>query len=258
MVPMNAATGTLSDLGQRRFLPLGVVVSLLVHGLVLLFLLYKESEEDGSDSVLPIELVTLAEQTVQAAPAPSGVQQQAALQQRRPAPPRVQANPNPVSRVAPSRVQEPTNDVPAPPKDALQTKLEELAKLTQPDTDTRLLEGNDAAFRGSGGNGRGLIQAYSVKDFIRAQVERRWVLNLDSLAGRTPTVSIHVLLEKDGTVAKAEIVATSGETNDEVYRYVSISARNAVILSSPFNLPEGSYESVKDIVLDLNPSNVLR
>ncbi len=258
MAPMTAMTSTLSGPGERRYLPLGVAASLFVHGLALLFLLYKESEEDGFDAVLPIELVTIAEQTVQAAPAPAGNQRQAALQQRRPAPPRVQANPNPPSRVAPSRVPEPTNNVPAPARDDLQVKLEQLAKLTQPDTDTRLLEGNDGSIRGANGNGRGLIQAYSVKDFLRAQVERRWVLDIESLAGRKPTVSIHIVLEKDGTVAKAEIVKTSGEANDQVYRYVSITARNAVILSSPFTLPPGSYESVKDIVLDLNPSRTMR
>lgn len=258
MASMTAMTGTLSELGRRRYTPLGVGASLAVHALALFFLLYRPGEPYEPGTVLPVELVTLAEQTVQAAPAPQGNQQQAALQQRRPAPPRAQANPNPVSRVAPSRVPEPTNDVPAPPKDALQVKLEELAKLTQPDTDTRLMEGNDAAFRGASGNGRGLIQAYSVKDFLRAQVERRWVLKLDQLAGRKPVVSIHIVLEKDGTVLKAEIVNGSAETNDDVYRYVSITARNAVILASPLTIPPGSYDAVKDIVLDLSPSSMLR
>ena len=256
---MDASTESLANpSAERPWRLFGVLGSLFVHGLVLFLLLQRIGQTEPLPLVLPIEVVPLADETTSPAPSPAaGAGQQAALQQRRPPAPRVQANPNPVSRVAPSKVPEPTNDRPAPPRDALQVKLEELAKLMQPDSDARIVNGLDVPGRGSNGNGRGLVQAYSVKDFIRAQVERRWNLDLGALAGRKLTVSIHVVLERDGSVAKAEIVG-SGYGNDEVTRNIAISARNAVILSSPFALPEGSYEAVKDMVLDLNPMNTVR
>lgn len=248
--------------GKRSGRHPGVIVSLLVHALVAFLLLYRIDEVRDFPPVVPVEVVPLGlETTPPPAAGTTGQERQAALQQQRPRPPsrREQANPNPPSRVAPSKSQEPTNDVPAPPRDELQAKLEELAKLTQPQTDPRAFEGFDAPGRSATGNGRGgPAPTYSVKDFIRAQVERRWNLDLETLGGRNLVISIHVVLKRDGSVAKAEIVNNSGYGGDELYRNIAISARNAVILSSPFALPSGSYETVKDMVLDLNPRDTVR
>ena len=244
-----------------RFRP-GVIGSLLVHALLAFLLLHRIGELQTSAPVVPVELVPLgAETTPPPAAGVAGQERQAALQQQRPRPPsrREQANPNPPSQVAPSKTQEPTNDRPTPPRDELQAKLEELAKLAQPETDPRLLDGFNAAGRSTSGNGRGKgAQTYSVKDFIRAQVERRWNLDLETLGDRVLVISIHVVLKRDGSVAKAEIVNNRGYGQDELYRNIAISARNAVILSSPFALPAGSYDLVKDMVLDLNPRDTVR
>jgi len=68
---------------------------------------------------------------------------------------------------------------------------------------------------------------------------------------------IHVEMTSEGVVLKAAIV-DSGRTNDVAYREVAVSARNAVLLSSPLSLPAGHYQGLMDMVLFLNPRAVLR
>jgi hypothetical protein len=140
-----------------------------------------------------------------------------------------------------------------PVPDALETKLQALAKLRQPDSDTKIAAMTSAlpGSSGEGTPGRGL------QDFIRAQVERRWNLDLATLGDSEFTVPIHVKLTKDGVVLKAEIVEGS-RSNDPAYREIAVSARNAVTLSSPIALPTGHYQDVMDMVLELNPRDTLR
>jgi hypothetical protein len=146
---------------------------------------------------------------------------------------------------------EPSGGEPVP--DALETKLQALAKLRQPDSDTKIATMTSAlpGSSGAGTPGRGL------KDFIRAQVERRWNLDLATLGDSEFTVPIHVKMTKDGVVLKAEIV-NSSRSNDPAYREIAVSARNAVTLSSPIALPPGNYQDVMDMVLELNPRDTLR
>ncbi|MGA7373186.1 MAG: hypothetical protein WBW37_11310 [Methyloceanibacter sp.] len=98
---------------------------------------------------------------------------------------------------------------------------------------------------------------FSVKDYIRAQVERRWNFDLATIGSGDFSVPIHVEMTSEGVVLKAEIV-DSGRTNDVAYREVAVSARNAVLLSSPLSLPAGHYPGLMDMVLFLNPRDVLR
>jgi hypothetical protein len=93
---------------------------------------------------------------------------------------------------------------------------------------------------------------YGVKDFIRAQVERRWNPNRQAIKGRNWTVAIHILIARDGTVNQAEIVDEVRYRPDPAYFEFALSARNAVLLSSPLSLPPGAYEIAKDIVIDFN------
>jgi hypothetical protein len=96
-----------------------------------------------------------------------------------------------------------------------------------------------------------------VKDYIRAQVERRWNLDLATLGNSDLSVPIHVEMTSEGVVLKAEIVE-SARTSDPAYREIAVSARNAVLLSSPLSLPAGHYQGLMDMVLYLNPRDALR
>jgi len=150
---------------------------------------------------------------------------------------------------------------PAPaPADDLATKLQSLARLRQPapplPSNPRPQEGAGVSnvTASSANDAPGSEATYSVKDFLRAQVERHWYWDRRRLAAAGDwAVSIHLLLNRDGSVAKAEIVDDISHGGNPEYHDLALSARNAVLLSSPFNLPPGLYESVRDITLTLDP-----
>jgi hypothetical protein len=220
----------------------GFFFSAILHGLALFFLLFIVAPfgSGGSGTGLlsvPIEVDVAFEKSAPAAP-----QRIAALRQTESA---QQAPSNPTEADVVSLEAQPRTD-------ELETKLQALAELRQPDSAQsipRLLAANgDGA---SGRPGRGL------EDLIRAQVERRWNLDLATLGNSDFSVPIHVELTSAGVVLKAEIV-DSARTTDLAYREVAVSARNAVLLSSPLSLPTGHYQGVMDMVLYLNPRDALR
>jgi outer membrane biosynthesis protein TonB len=244
----------------ERFRP-GLLGSLALHVLVGLFIVYQLSaiEAPTPTVTLPVDLVLLDNKTVPASEQTGSPQVVRPLTPaaRAPARPRAASAPvPPVPVVQPSIVNppapEPVETLPTPPSDPLQSRLDSLAMLKAPESN-----GRSSGLGGAAGNGSGL-GSYSVKDLIRAQVERRWNLSVGALKGRDVTVSIRVLLRRDGSVASAQILDTERSAKDPLYYSVATSARNAVLLSSPFLLPGGSYEDEFDVTLDLNPRDTLK
>ncbi len=139
----------------------------------------------------------------------------------------------------------------------LEAKLQTLSKLRQPDGAT---EPGTSASRASALDDDatpGQQALYNVRDLIRAQVERRWNFDLASLGNEQFSVPIHVEITDAGVVTKAEIVENA-RSADPIYRDVAASARNAVLLASPFALPPGHYRGTLDLVLNLDPRDALR
>src|SRR5581483_1066727 len=145
---------------------------------------------------------------------------------------------------------------PAAPLDPLDAKLKALAELHQPDA--------AMASEGSGSGKTSMIavneaspgELAAAKDLIRVQVLRRWNLDLKNLRGGDISVPIRVLVGSDGVVLKAELIDTP-RSADPAYREMALSAKNAVLMSSPFTLPPGRYRGEMDLVLDLNPRDAL-
>ena len=242
----------------------GVVGSLVLHIAVLGLLLYQVGVPPVLLSIIPVEVVQLVEETASPTPQPEA---KAALPERgsserlasvappravrRPAPP---AAPAPALPAAPPSTPQPAPDAlpPTPQQDALQIQLEALSKLLMPDA-------TGTSLRPSGSNAPpGGQSGYRVEDLIRAQVQRRWNLRLDELGERDLIVTLHVVLEPDGTVTTAEIVDTARSKTDSAYRSIAISARNAVLLSSPLTLPKGMTPEMRDMTISLNTRDSLR
>jgi len=143
--------------------------------------------------------------------------------------------------------------------DALASKLEALAKLREPGVAAPSEEDGPraATMLPSSASSPGQTGMYGLKDFILDQVERRWNLNLANLKDADYSVPIRVKLAKSGEVLKAELVANP-RSGDPHYDEVAISARNAVLASSPLALPVGQYDDVMDMVLYMNPRDTLR
>ena len=231
----------------------GLGASFLLHALALLAVLmfaHRALQERGPvERFVPISLVSQSE-----GPAPEPAQQKAAGAISKtpiilPRAPVVHRTP---SATAPNRT--------TAPVDALEMQLRALSKLKQPNTDTRLQgeagtsdyaqNGNDSE---SGGQG-----AYTTRDIIRAQVLRRWSLDRTRLGNREFDVLIHVQLKRDGTVVEADVVDMQRFKTDSVYRWIAISARNAVILSSPLTLPPDAVSSNLELTLRLNPRDTMQ
>src|SRR5438105_2917594 len=236
----------------RRFVAArrpALAISLLLHGTVLLLLVYRMHPQDIESRIrfFPVELVTLADLPV-TPPAiksePRRQQSASVAPQTRRAPP--QSVPLLSPRETPAAPETGNEPLPQPPKDELQSRLEAFAKLALPGNGSMTATGNGSTFGPS---------AYDVKDFVRSQVERRWSVDLDSV-DRNVTVSIHVVLTPDGTIRTAEIV-NDPRANAE-YHSLALSARNAVILSSPITLPVGTPASALDMILTLSAKDALR
>ena len=90
---------------------------------------------------------------------------------------------------------------------------------------------------------------YSVRDYIRSVVLRRWRLNLAKLGSRIFVIQIRVEMKRDGTIVSAEVV----EKHDRLYRDIALSARNAVLLSSPILMPPGDFPAIMHFIIVLDP-----
>ncbi len=104
----------------------------------------------------------------------------------------------------------------------------------------------------------GAHEMYAVRDLIRAQVERRWAFDVARRKGRDFRIRLHVLFRKNGIVDKAEILDRDRYATDAAFRDIALSARNAVLLSSPLVLPPGDYPDGMEVTLTLNPRDTLR
>ncbi len=240
--------------GEARRGPeaMGFAASATLHGLVLLWILIAApfgSHGSGGVRFVPIDVV------FETAPAKTPPPQPQAAAAGELGAPQAQASnpanapPLPASSPTPAGAG-PLQD--RPPADALEAKLEALAQLRQPETTQSIsaeIPTNDDGVGGRAG-------PPGLKDFIRAQVERRWNLNLASLGNANLFVPIDVKITAKGVILKAEIVENA-RFDDPAYREVAVSARNAVLLASPIALPAGQYQNVMEMVLYLNPRDTL-
>lgn len=150
------------------------------------------------------------------------------------------------------------------PTDNLSARLQLLARLRQPappmppNPRQQNGSGESDATAASANSAAALNATYRVKDFIRAQVMRRLNTDCNALKCGDWVVAIHIVLRPDGRISTAEIVDNSHLSSDSAYRDFAISARDAVLLSSPLTLPPGAYDIAKDIVVDFSSRQVMR
>jgi hypothetical protein len=228
----------------------GVLTSGLVHGLALLLILFGfgtivHPERNQLHTVF-VDIVHLGE-TTQSPPAPqkSPTPQQQAFARRAPTAhsPEIGVLPNskPVVR------------------DDFLNRLNSLSKLRAPETDTQALQGQGESRAPSTSNDatQGDEAMYSLRDYIRAQILRRWNLDLGATGARSIVVGLHVVMKANGTIASAEIVDKHRYATDAAFRQIAMSARNAILLASPINLPAGHYPAATAMTINLNPRDVL-
>ena len=163
-----------------------------------------------------------------------------------------ESNPRPVEGAAPNKVR-------PLPADNLDTKLRALAHLRQPRSDLPVLDNSGTADVASESPDASASDqaAYSIRDFVRATVERKWNLDFAKLGSRHYRIPLHIVMRRDGNIVHVDIVDHQRYITDAVYRSISLSARNAVLLSSPIPLPPGEYHDVMEMTLVFNPRDML-
>lgn len=232
----------------QRYGP-GFAASALLHGAALLLILlwfhHAVTKPDAKLRTVLIDIVHLGDETT-APPAP--VRSPAPASQAFARPARTAHSPD--TRVSPRA---------AKPVDDLENRLNALSKLHAPETDTRALQGpgttRDDTASGDAPPGSG---SYALKDFLRAQIERRWNLDLGELGDARIVVALRVTLKANGRIMAADIIDRRRYATDQAYRRIAMSARNAVLLASPIALPPGDYPAETEVTLVLDPRDALR
>jgi hypothetical protein len=229
--------------GERSVLATGLLCSGALHGLLLAALLLSRGMT-ATTYVIPVDVVLVNENTA------GPLQPDATV-----GPPRKEA-------IAPLPEDSTVSSIPSPdkPADPLEQKLERLAELREmdehrplPKSDVRSLHASHAS-----SDAEAPEPTYAVSDFIRAQVERRWGLDSAALGGKALSVFVRVEITNTGAVTKAEILRNGEFASDKTYRDAARSARNAVMLSSPFTLPAGNYSARMAFTIRLDTRDALR
>jgi outer membrane biosynthesis protein TonB len=229
----------------------GIALSLAMHGAVVLLLLsmwtYLQSSPAPRDpQPIPVDLVELGDETASPDADKSKLPQQRA--------PEIGEHPTPQAVPVPKQAA----PVPAPGK-TVTTKDKDPAR-PQPDPhrppSPQPQDGAGISNTITGADGKlGRTATYGVKDYVRAQIERRWYPQGSALLRNDWVVQLHLRLNEDGSVGQAEIV-DGGKMGDLAYRDFAFSVRNAALLSAPFTLPSGLDEAARDMTLDFNPRRV--
>ncbi|MES2471803.1 MAG: cell envelope integrity protein TolA [Pseudomonadota bacterium] len=216
----------------------GIGFSLLLHGALLLAVLWylanRPQIQDRIFRALPVDLV-IGGTLGQGRSAPA-----ARLQTAKP-----QADSSPVQTgTRPDSIRKPV--------DAMTARLQALAQLKGADT---ALPNADAGGASGSGGGEG---NYALRDFIRAQILRRWLPDLSIAGGRNLPVLVRVRLLRSGVIDDVTVVDQARFHSDGAFRDMALSAQNAARLASPIQLPPGRYERVTVLTIDLDPKAVLR
>ena len=220
----------------------GVLFSLLLHGLMMLMALWYVSHRPALSPdklrALPVELVIGGTMSQGASTPPA-----ARLQAARPNP---ESAPTPEG-VNPQGIRE--------PEDELSAKLRMLAQLKS--NDTALPTADNSAAPGGAGNDSGEGN-YALKDFIRAQILRRWLPDLSITGARNMPVLVQIRLLKSGVIDDVIIMDQQRFQADKPFRNMALSARDAALLASPIQIPGTRFEKTQTLTISLDPKAVLR
>jgi hypothetical protein len=220
----------------------GVLLSVLLHLLLLLAALFylhqRQAITQSELRALPVELVIGGTMSQQASTRPATRLQVAH--------PHLESAPVPEG-TNPKGTKE--------PEDELSARLRALAELKTPDA--VLPNADNTSAPGGTGSGEGEGN-YALKDFIRAQILRRWLPDLSIPGARDLPVLVRVRLLKSGVIDTVYVVDQERFRTDKVFRNMALSARDAALLASPIQWPGGLTQKSQTLTINLDPKAVLR
>ena len=234
--------------------PYGMVASALFHALVFaaaLFSFQRNFETPQETHMVPVDLVTVADTTnVQAqAPKPEEAKPEPekmdlpVLPPEPPPEPQMQAVepapdvPMPKFGVAkekplPKPVEKP---VQKPKKTAADDFNSLLNKLTAPEKPVKNVKPGPRVIPGAG---LGTAMTADIADALRSQIRRCWSLQIFPPNPADAIVDYHLRLNRDGTVASAELLTLNGNS---FTRAAAEAASRAIYSCQPYRLPPDRY-----------------
>jgi hypothetical protein len=265
---------------HSRLVDRGLVTSALLHVAIALLLIFGlpwlHRPPVETVETIPVDLVVIGDQTsaptrdpqarhpqempveaakpephrpepVSEAPPPTAI----------PAPPTpdIGPNPDPLADIRPPRKLPPGPDIESPPHSTARLDIE---RPTAPNPQSETRTGPSDLTITNANAPYGPLATISAKDFLRAQIERHWDFDVSSLGSTDLTVAIHVEIAPNGAVSQVDIVDDPRYSSNPSYRAAADSARRAVLVASPLQIPPGRYDDFKDVTLNLDPRDALR
>ncbi len=270
----------------------GIPLSILAHfGIVALgvFVLPSTMQDRLSDTpIIPIELVTLAEETdIKATPpkpepepeleqelAPEPIIAQSAPIEE-PEPIKTEPVPEPVSKLPEPKVEKPPapkpkkvveapklkpkpKPKPKPPSFDLARLQNKLTKARPPVSDSDETNEQDVLPREAAGAAINLT--VDEVDLLRSQMYRCWRAPLDAPNPEKLVVRVRMRLNSDGSLQGAPEVLNRGQierSGDPFWRAAANAARRAVIKCQPYALPPEKYSNWQETIMRFSAAEMM-
>jgi hypothetical protein len=236
----------------------GVVGSVLFHGMIVaaaLFTFHRNFDTPEDSHVVPVDLVTIADQTNVAAQAPPAPE----LQKMDTPPPVVEAPPEPQMQDVEPAPEPPVpkfdiqKDKPPPPDKPVQSKKEMqqdfnalLNKLTTPDKPVKNAKAGPRVIQGIGA---GNLMTADLADALKSQIYRCWSPPTGAPDARDLVVDYDLSLNPDGTVGRLQMTpGTAAQAAGSGYtRAAAEAASRAIYQCQPYRLPPDRYNVWREI-----------
>ncbi len=262
---------------------LGLPISLVLHsGLIAVGLMaFPTPELDVIDTpeIVPIELVTLAEETnIKATapkPAPKTEEPPPMIEPQELAPePEPEPEPEPIA-LPPEPTPEPKQakvETAPKPKPKKRARPKKKTRPKPPAFDLARLENklakqaseeapvSDVYERARAAQGAGDDMTASEIDLLRAQMYRCWRAPLDAPYPEKLKVTIRARLNPDGTLSTNPEVLNQGQINrsgDPFWQAAADNARRAVLKCQPYELPSDKYAMWRETIMHFSAADVL-
>jgi len=238
----------------------GVVGSVLFHGLIFaaaLFTFHRNFETPEDSHVVPVDLVTIANQTnvtAQAPPTPPTPEKMDIT----PSPPTPPPEPEmqdvepapipPVPKFDVAKEKPPPEDTkPVPPKKQQQDDFNALLnKLTTPDKPVKTAKAGPRVIQGVGA---GNMMTADIADALRGQIYRCWSPPTGAPDARDLIVDYDLSLNPDGTVSRLQMTpgTAAAATGSAYTRAAAEAASRAIYECQPYRLPQDRYSLWREI-----------
>ena len=240
----------------------GVALSALFHGLIFaaaLFTFHRNFETPEDSHVVPVDLVTIADQTnvtAQAPPAPEPekMDRPQPVLEAPPEPQMQEVEPAPVppmpqfdiAKEKPKPV-----DKPAPTKKEMQQDFNALLnKLTAPEKPVKNAKAGPRVVQGIGA---GNLMTADLVTALRSQIARCWSPPTGAPDARDLVADFDVSLNPDGTVGRLQMTpgTAAAAAGNGYTRAAAEAASRAIYQCQPYRLPPDRYAQWREI----NPFN---